>query len=305
MKALFFSENDRVLEEILRDHSCGATLIFKVLTTPFFDEGMRKDVSENIRNVLTRIKAQASQGYKRLMDEVGMSTRNTGSQSSHSQKEHSRENGVSNNERIRAPTGPAAGNQNHMGHNNQNYSNNYYGGAGGYPQAAAPPGVVPRMDASGMMPGFAHMNMMGMTPEAFAALQIQQYQALLAAGSMQGGIYPPMAPLGYQQGPAQPQDRPYQNNQGGNQTAPGGPQGTQQGNMGANPFLAGIPPQAFNPLLAQQMLASGYAYGQMPFFPPQAGAGIPPQVQPVQQLQQPQGGQQGNQQGNPRNRRRW
>ncbi|RPA80878.1 ARM repeat-containing protein, partial [Ascobolus immersus RN42] len=84
MKALFFSENDRVLEEILRDHSCGATLIFKVLTTPFFDEAMRKDVSENIRNVLTRIKAQASQGYKRLMDEVGMSTRNTGSQSSHS-----------------------------------------------------------------------------------------------------------------------------------------------------------------------------------------------------------------------------
>ncbi|KAJ5039076.1 uncharacterized protein L3040_006746 [Drepanopeziza brunnea f. sp. 'multigermtubi'] len=76
LKALFFSQNDETLEAILADHACGATLIFKVLTTPFFDEGMRPEVVENVRNVLQRLKAQPAQGYKRLMDEVGLSTRN-------------------------------------------------------------------------------------------------------------------------------------------------------------------------------------------------------------------------------------
>jgi protein JSN1 len=76
LKALFFSPNDKVLEDILSDHACGATLIFKVLTTPFFDETIRAQVVENVRNVLLRLKAQPAQGYKRLMDEVGLSTRN-------------------------------------------------------------------------------------------------------------------------------------------------------------------------------------------------------------------------------------
>jgi len=78
LQALFFSPNDETLEAILADHACGATLIFKVLTTPFFDENIRPQVVENIRNVLLRLKAQPAQGYKRLMDEVGLSTR-TGS----------------------------------------------------------------------------------------------------------------------------------------------------------------------------------------------------------------------------------
>ncbi|TGZ84486.1 hypothetical protein EX30DRAFT_367650 [Ascodesmis nigricans] len=76
LRAMFFSPNNSVLEDILKDQSCGATLIFKVLTTPFFDEEMRADVIKNIRDVLTKLKAAPSQGYKRLMDEVGMSTRN-------------------------------------------------------------------------------------------------------------------------------------------------------------------------------------------------------------------------------------
>lgn len=78
LKAMFFTPNDQVLEAILNDHSCGATLIFKVLTTPFFDESIRSQVVENVKNVLVRIKAQPSQGYKRLMDEVGLSTRSSG-----------------------------------------------------------------------------------------------------------------------------------------------------------------------------------------------------------------------------------
>ncbi|KAI1176293.1 hypothetical protein F4777DRAFT_277635 [Nemania sp. FL0916] len=78
LKALFFTPKDQTLEAILGDHACGATLIFKVLTTPFFDETIRGQVVENVKNVLVRIKAQPNQGYKRLMDEVGLSTRNGG-----------------------------------------------------------------------------------------------------------------------------------------------------------------------------------------------------------------------------------
>ncbi|RKF83869.1 putative rna binding protein [Golovinomyces cichoracearum] len=74
-KAIFFSPNDEVLKAILSDHACGATLIFKVLTTPFFDESIRSEVVENVRKVLIRLKAQPGQGYKRLMDEVGLSAR--------------------------------------------------------------------------------------------------------------------------------------------------------------------------------------------------------------------------------------
>ncbi|KAI1261140.1 hypothetical protein F5Y18DRAFT_210435 [Xylariaceae sp. FL1019] len=82
LQALFFTPKDQTLEAILSDHACGATLIFKVLTTPFFDESIRGQVVENVKNVLIRIKAQPNQGYKRLMDEVGMSSRNGGNSAS-------------------------------------------------------------------------------------------------------------------------------------------------------------------------------------------------------------------------------
>ncbi|KAH7329185.1 hypothetical protein B0I35DRAFT_345505 [Stachybotrys elegans] len=78
LKALFFSPNDQILEAILSDQTYGGTLIFKVITTPFFDEAIRSQVVENVKNVLIRIKAQPGQGYKRLMDEVGLSTRGSG-----------------------------------------------------------------------------------------------------------------------------------------------------------------------------------------------------------------------------------
>ena len=75
MQSLFFSPGDAILEQILSDQSSGATLIFKILTTPFFDENIRAEVANNVARVLTRIKAQPNQGYKRLMDEVGLSSR--------------------------------------------------------------------------------------------------------------------------------------------------------------------------------------------------------------------------------------
>jgi protein JSN1 len=78
LRAMFKTANMDTLEAILSDHACGATLIFKILTTPFFDESLRGEATENIRHVLLKLKAQPAQGYKRLMDEVGLSTR-TGS----------------------------------------------------------------------------------------------------------------------------------------------------------------------------------------------------------------------------------
>ena len=80
--ALFFSPNDATLQDILSDQTCGATFIFKVLTTPFLDDKIRPQALENVRNVLLRLKAQPQQGYKRLMDEVGLATRHGGTSAS-------------------------------------------------------------------------------------------------------------------------------------------------------------------------------------------------------------------------------
>ena len=75
LRALFFPDDEKLLENILSDQACGATLIFKVLTTPFFDEDLRADVVKQVKTVLMRLKVTSSQGYKRLMDEVGLSAR--------------------------------------------------------------------------------------------------------------------------------------------------------------------------------------------------------------------------------------
>ncbi|KAK2745509.1 hypothetical protein FQN55_006205 [Onygenales sp. PD_40] len=92
LKALFYSPGDETLEKILSDQTSGATLIFKVLTTPFFDETMRAEVVKTVSKVLTKLKTTPSQGYKRLMDEVGLSSRG-GSRDNH----HSRDNQNSHN----------------------------------------------------------------------------------------------------------------------------------------------------------------------------------------------------------------
>lgn len=88
LQALFFDE--QTLNDIVSDQACGHTFIFKVLTTPFLDGEMRPKCQENVRNVLVRIKAQPSQGYKRLMDEVGLSTRHGGPSNSHESRSSSK-----------------------------------------------------------------------------------------------------------------------------------------------------------------------------------------------------------------------
>ncbi|KAL5117592.1 hypothetical protein ACEQ8H_004485 [Pleosporales sp. CAS-2024a] len=164
LKALFF--NDTVLEEILNDQNCGATLIFKVLTTPFFDEHIRAEVVQNVRNVLLRIKAQPQQGYKRLMDEVGLSTRGPG------HREHSQTRPASKDSSVAGAPGAF-----------------YQGGVSGFD----PVGLqrTASMDSNGFEqypmgaggPMFMP-NMQGMTSP-----QQMQYQQLLAR---QGQFYPQM-----------------------------------------------------------------------------------------------------------------
>lgn len=88
IQALFFDE--QTLTDIVSDHTCGATFIFKVLTTPFLDESIRPECLDHVRKILTRLNAQPSQGYKRLMDEVGMSTRHGGTPVSHGSRSNSK-----------------------------------------------------------------------------------------------------------------------------------------------------------------------------------------------------------------------
>ncbi|KAK4541308.1 hypothetical protein LTR36_008066 [Oleoguttula mirabilis] len=106
LQAIFFDE--QTLTDIVSDQQCGATLIFKVLTTPFLEENIRPECLENVRNVLLRLKAQPSQGYKRLMDEVGLSTRHGGTP-------------VSNEGRSASRSRPANGHLPHLDTNQNGY----------------------------------------------------------------------------------------------------------------------------------------------------------------------------------------
>jgi protein JSN1 len=129
LKALFFSPDDRVLEQILCDQTSGVTLIFKILTTPFLDDNLRPDVVQNVSKVLTKIKAQPNQGYKRLMDEVGLSSRSGPT----SQQQFPSNTHASMNDRGRPMaqpqhvTGKAMPQQNYPRQYNGNYAPNVNG----------------------------------------------------------------------------------------------------------------------------------------------------------------------------------
>jgi protein JSN1 len=189
LQALFFSANDQVLEDILSDQSCGATLIFKVLTTPFFDEKIRPDVVQNVRNVLLRIKAQPAQGYKRLMDEVNLSTRGGGSGNREGHRDHSET-------RPGSKQGGSNGQLSQGSMDNRQY----------YSNVAAPAFDPMALQRTGSMDsnGFEQYQLNGMnqfTPNANIPLasltpqqaqaQLQYQQALLAA-SRSNSFYPPM-----------------------------------------------------------------------------------------------------------------
>ena len=75
--ALCDSSSETTLTEIMKDQMQGAAVVFKILTTPYITTDQRGRLSSAVQKVLTRMNVNANQGYKRLMDEVGMSSRTT------------------------------------------------------------------------------------------------------------------------------------------------------------------------------------------------------------------------------------
>ncbi|KAI9737047.1 MAG: hypothetical protein M1834_000637 [Cirrosporium novae-zelandiae] len=273
LKALFFTPNDQTLEDILRDQACGAQFIFKVLTTPFFDESMRADVVNNVRNVLMRLKATPSQGYKRLMDEVGLSSRSGGgsNRDHHHNREHM--NGHASNTDRQRNMSQQVPYQGHMQQQQQQqqqpmerqYSGQYF------PSAQQPfdqQQGLPRMDTTMSFDQY-NVNNMGSPIYTPTPVAMPQYQQALLNASSRGmspnGFYPTIAPPGY--GSPSPSLDNFRN-----QSPVPFPQMPMGGPMlGQN----GFPSQSFGPLVGGSM----YQYPQ--YFPPQ------------QPLQQQAGGRRG------------
>lgn len=213
LKALFFSPGDEVLERILSDQTSGATLIFKVLTTPFFDEYMRADVVKNVSKVLTKLKATPNQGYKRLMDEIGLSSRGSGVGSArehHPQQQHHHHHHHHGREHTNAVGGK------HQSRSGSRHGNSHFPPVAGQtltvssfpasldasrsgpsdPQAAASPFDpygVNGMNRLGAVSGLNSAGAFGQDPALLAQQQLQ-YQAYLVAtqsrGASPAGIYP-------------------------------------------------------------------------------------------------------------------
>ncbi|KAI9845239.1 MAG: hypothetical protein M1837_004994 [Sclerophora amabilis] len=284
LRALFFSSNDQVLEDILGDSGCGATLIFKVLTTPFFEESMRSEVVQNIRNVLTRLKAQPQQGYKRLMDEVGLSTRSGASGSGSNKDSQGSRDGSS-----RPQTGvdrQRSSSQNHTpnAHTPQatmerQYSGNYFPATGqlqfdpntGMARTSSiDPNAMTAFDQFGLSvnsPMFTPNANLPLTPQ-----QLQYQQALLAASARSmpsGSFYPTMSPgVGNFTSPSPSLDT-FRSGQG---QAASLSQPTAQINPSSMLGQPQYAQQGFNPLMGGQMMAGGFQHpgmNGMQFVPPQ------------------------------------
>lgn len=263
LQALFFSPNDKILEDILSDQACGATLIFKILTTPFFDEAMRTEVIQNVRHVLSRLKAAPSQGYKRLMDEVGLSSRTN----SKTERDHSAHSSSPYHERSR----PISQQGSRTGHQQQQA-----------PMERQPSGQL--MNQHPYAPAGLDTNILSSyeqynvsspiyTPTAMNNMNPQQMayqQALLAAS--QRNMPPTPVYGGYPASTASYDNyRPNPTSTMGQQPAP----------MSTSPMMqgAGYPPPGFSPMVSAGMMGG---------FP-----GYPMQYYPPQQMQQPAGGRRG------------
>ncbi|KAJ6086093.1 hypothetical protein N7486_010374 [Penicillium sp. IBT 16267x] len=270
LKALFFSPGDEVLEKILNDQTSGATLIFKVLTTPFFEESMRAEVVKNVAKVLTKLKASPSQGYKRLMDEVGLSSRGNGRE-----HHHGREHGASHSSTPEKPQQRQSSRHGSTNYPSQPSMERQYSGQFGSNLLGQNPDSrpfptdhnnAPQLDpyASNGINGFANpLNGLGGPglQDPMAQLPQQQYQNYLAAqarGVSPGGMYPgmPGTNFGYPGGsPSVENLRSMQNQQASPLSA------------GANPMigLSNFPSQQFSPVMPP---AQVYQYS--PQYYPQA-----------------------------------
>ncbi|KAI9367159.1 hypothetical protein BJX61DRAFT_344282 [Aspergillus egyptiacus] len=294
LKALFFSPGDEVLEKILSDQTSGATLIFKVLTTPFFDESMRAEVVKNVSKVLTRLKAPPSQGYKRLMDEVGLSRGGSRDNNHHGRDNASHPSNAEKQQhrpasRPAAPTYPSQPPMERqyseqfpaMGQNldgTRPMSSEQLQNAGQFEpytvngvSALGPTGAMNSLNGMGSVngSGFGQDPLMPLTQQQI------QYQAYLAAqtrGVSPGGLYPGMGNPGYGYAAGPDNHRAMQSQPA---SLPGGPTQINPTSMlNQSPYA----PQQFSPVIGTT---------QMYQYPPQFYS-QPPSVQG-----QPAGGRRG------------
>lgn len=265
VQAMFFSKNEQTLESILRDSQCGATLIFKVITTPFFDEAVRSQVIENVKAVLLRIKAQPDKGYKRLMDEVGLSTRSGNGGGSrndgHNERSRSAQRGGNNHQQQREQQQAQQQQAQQVAAAQYNAATN--GGQFYNPLNAAAPGMSPAsFDASLATPRsdsvdptiqqqFAGYAQSGMPP-----MGMPYQQNMLRGTPPINSYYPMQAGIQFQNGspsmdqyrgssiPPAPQQSPY--------AAPNYPMPMP---IGMGGFGYGLPPPGYN--MPEAGLASG------------------------------------------------
>ncbi|KAL5048503.1 hypothetical protein BDW71DRAFT_196144 [Aspergillus fruticulosus] len=261
LKALFFSPGDEVLEKILSDQTSGATLIFKVLTTPCFDESMRPEVVKNV-----------SKGYKRLMDEVGLSSRGGSRENHHrdntSSSEKQQHRPASRQATANYPSQPSLERQysGQLSTLNQNLDS-------ARPMSSEQPHNIPfepyPVNGVNAMNGIGAVNGSGFTQDPLMPLaqQQMQYQAYLAAQSrgVSPGLYPALGNSTYGYPAGSDNLRAMQ---------------SQPGQINSNPLLSQSPyaPQQFSPIMGS---------AQMYQYPPQFYS----QAAPVQG--QPSGGRRG------------
>jgi len=271
LKALFFSQNDQTLEDILSDQACGATLIFKVLTTPFFDENLRSDVVQNVRNVLCRLNAAPSQGYKRLMDEVGLSARNGRADRDNQSLRDTMQGRNMSHERQRPVSQHSAGNGPMSPQNMERQYSGQYLTMMSHQQFDPQTGMTRTADPNAMAAfeqfGLNGLNSPMFTPNPISPInpqQLQYQQALLAAssrGASPGNFYPGMAAagLGGYATPSPSIDN-FRNMQGHTVPPP---------QMSPSPMLqqSGFAPPPFSPLMGGQIMG-GYQY-PLQYFPQQ------------------------------------
>lgn len=268
LRAIFF--DDQTLSDIVSDQTCGATFIFKVLTTPFLDDNIRPECLENVRGVLLRLKAQPSQGYKRLMDEVGLSTRHGSTP-------------VSNEARSTSRSRPLNGHLPHLDTNQNGFGRAPYSGMASQQQQAMEQGISPHLQRTVSMestsfdpymaPQYTHSPAMSNAGISPINQQMQYQQAMMAQAQAQAqrppGFYGspngmnPMtagmqAPMPYSTAsPGSQMMDPYRQQLTGSPMIPPGMAGYQQQQYGG-PQMMGM-----NGYPGQYGMPQYYAHGQM------------------------------------------
>ena len=248
LQALFFSDENKILEDILSDQASGATLIYKVLTTPSFDESQRNEVMQNVRNVLLRLKASASQGYKRLMDEVGLSAKGGKSEREHTPNGHG-----PHQERNRTPQrGSREGRRQHQADNERQYNSQFFQPIPQhqYPMQTGFSGTS-AMDPNGIL---AYDQLASnLTPNSLNQMNQQYQPALMPRSASSADYYAGMGLGGYPSPSSSLGQMPQQNMR-----------------MSPSPMLqqSAFAPPAFNPLMGGNGMTGGYQY-PMQYYPQQ------------------------------------